>query len=199
MSLTGDVNTLALSDLVQVTALNHRTCQIHVIAAHAEGDLFLSRGSVVHAWWGDLVGAEAVYAMLNTPDIGFHVRPDVAIDAHTIAAGWQQLVMEAARRQDHNAVPQPRTRSSDRWRIETQHHSHIVLSEAERYEDHDRPRLDPLPPPPRRGPPRLVWLLAVGLFAVAAALFGWRGYTSARHAPPPAALVTPGAAPAAAG
>ena len=63
MSLTGDVNTLALSDLVQVSAMNHRTCQIHVIAPHAEGDLFLERGSVVHAWWGDLVGAEAVYAM----------------------------------------------------------------------------------------------------------------------------------------
>jgi phosphate transport system substrate-binding protein len=203
MSLTGDVNTLALSDLVQVSALNHRTCQIHVIAAHAEGDLFLSRGAVVHAWWGDLVGAEAVYSMLNTPDIGFHVRPDVAIEAHTVAAGWQQLVMEAARRQDHGAVPRPRARTSDRWRVETVQHSRIETIDSTAPDettafDHerDRPRLDPLPPLPRRQPPRLLWLIAGGLFAVAAGLFGWRGYTVARRATAghalAAAVVAPG-------
>lgn len=168
MSLTGDVNTLALSDLVQVSAMNHRTCQIHVIAPHAEGDLFIERGSVVHAWWGDLVGAEAVYAMLNTPDVGFHVRPDVAVEAQTIAAGWQQLVLEAARRYDHGSVPQPTQRSSDRWR-------HLSLDQAL--------------PPRRRGPSRPVWIVAGALFTVAVALFTMRALR-AHH---PAAAAAAGA------
>jgi phosphate binding protein len=159
------VNTLALADLVQVSAMNHRTCQIHVIAPHAEGDLFLERGSVVHAWWGDLVGAEAVYAMLNTPDVGFTVRPDVAIEAQTIACGWQQLVLEAARRFDHGSVPQPTRRSSDRWRT-------LSLDDAPT----PRPALTPPPAtkPASSGPPRALWWFATGLCAVALGLLAGR-------------------------
>lgn len=167
MSLTGDVNTLALSDLVQVSVLNGRSCQIHVIAPHAEGDIFVDTGRVVHAWWGDLVGAEAVYAMLNAPDVGFHVRTDVGVEAQTIAASWQQLVLEAARRQDHNSVPRPKARSSARWRTSD-------LAE------------------PRRSPPRALWLVATllllgGVGALAAAR--WRQAFSTARAPLPAAIV----------
>ncbi|HEX9101780.1 MAG TPA: DUF4388 domain-containing protein, partial [Polyangia bacterium] len=147
MSLQGDIESLSLSDLVQVSALNRRTCQIHVLAPHAEGDIYLDEGAVVHAWWGDLVGAEAVYAMLNAPDVGFHVRNGVGVEAQTIAASWQQLVLEAARRSDHGSVPQPRARSSDRWRIDTP----APPSEPQRVVR------------PRRGPPRILWALAVAL------------------------------------
>ncbi len=170
MSLQGDVNTLALADLVQVSALNRRTCQIHVIAPHAEGDLYLERGTVVHAWFGDLVGAEAVYAMLNTPDVGFHVRNDVGVGARTIAAGWQQLVLEAARRSDHGSVPQPRARSSDRWRYDTP-----VPNTP-----------PPLPLPPRRsGPPRILWITATALLAIAVGIIAarlWRPRATLRPA-----------------
>lgn len=151
MSLQGDVNTLSLADLVQVCALNRRTCQVHVVAPHAEGDLFLEQGEVVHAWWGDLVGAEAVYAMLNTPDVGFHVRDDVTVAAQTIAADWQQLVLEAARRCDHDLVPRPRVRSSDRWRYDTP----VPMTEPATVVR------------PRSAPPRVLWLTATALLALA--------------------------------
>ncbi|MGZ3440817.1 MAG: TonB family protein, partial [Polyangia bacterium] len=176
MSLQGDGNTLALSDLVQVSAINRRTCQIHVLSPHAEGDLFLDQGAVVHAWWGDLVGAEAVYAMLNTPDVGFHVRNDVGADAHTVAAGWQQLVLEAARRSDHGSVPQPRTRSSERWRFDTP----PPLSEPQTIVR------------PQPGPRRVWWMVATALLALsigiaAAKLFRLR--RSLRAAAPAATVV----------
>jgi TonB family protein len=178
MSLQGDVNTLALSDLVQVSAMNRRTCQIHVMGPHAEGDLFLDRGAVVHAWWGDLVGAEAVYAMLNTPDVGFHVRNDVCIEAHTIAASWQHLVLEAARRSDHGSVPQPRTRSSERWRFDT-----------------PAPDVEPiLEPPtivrPRRGPPRVLWMTATALLALSIGMVAARFIKPRTHAPTASASAT---------
>ena len=174
MSLTGDVNTLALADLVQVSALNGRTCQIHVIAPHAEGDLFLDQGSVVHAWWGDLVGAEAVYAMLNTPDVGFHVRPDICPDAQTVAAGWQHLVLEAARRQDHGSVPRPTTRSSPRWGTDAS--EHVTTTLRRHAVDFAQPLSQvaplPLPPPPRAAPPRLLLIFAVAALALSLAVIG---------------------------
>jgi phosphate binding protein len=188
MSLTGDVNTLALADLVQVNAMNYRTCQIRVMSPQHEGDLFLERGAVVHAWWGDLIGAEAVYAMLNTSDVGFHVRGDVTIEAHTIAADWQQLVLEAARRQDHGIVPKPTTRTSSRWKREPQTEPSVPSPKlrSDTYSE-PQPRLRLLDsysqPQPLalaealrvpKGPPAALWLIAGGLVMLALVLLGWR-------------------------
>jgi phosphate binding protein len=107
MSVTGDVNTLALADLLQVSALSRRTCRIRVQSQHAEGHLFVQAGEVVHAAFGDLVGAEALYALLNTPDLNFEVEPNVRTDKRTIDNSWQHLVLEAARLGDEHQVPQP--------------------------------------------------------------------------------------------
>jgi phosphate transport system substrate-binding protein len=186
MSLTGDVNTLALADLVQVSALNLRTCQIHVIAPHAEGDIYIDRGSVVHAWWGDLVGAEAVYAMLNTPDVGFHVRTGVAAEAQTIAASWQQLVMESARRHDHGSVPQPKARSA-RADATGPRTTEPRLRPA----DYSQPlTLGDAMTPRRAGPPRILWIAAAVSLALALGAIGWRVYRPGAARPSATATTT---------
>src|SRR5262249_53887930 len=98
-----------------------------------------------------------VYAMLNTPDVGFHVRTDVAPGTRTIAAGWQQLVLEAARRYDHGSVPQPR-RSMTPVSLEYAHP--VSLAEAMRR-------------PSRRVPRWVFWSLGTVALLLAVGALGW--------------------------
>jgi phosphate transport system substrate-binding protein len=109
MTLSGHVNTLPLADLIQTAAAARRSCKVHVTGKLAQGDLYVQAGEVVHARYGDLVGADAAYAMLVDPEAWFTVDPWPPEErvAVTISLPAQHLLLEAARRLDEGTVRRP--------------------------------------------------------------------------------------------
>lgn len=115
MSLSGSFTELALGDLLQVTAMQQRTCCIAIDDPLADGEIYFVSGELTHARFGELDGNEAVYALLAREQARFKMRPGVIIPVRTVFEGWQQLMMEGARRRDEGIITAPqasRRRSS---------------------------------------------------------------------------------------
>jgi phosphate binding protein len=105
MALSGDVETLSLADLTQVSAASRRTCRVLVNGAGVSGEIYIERGELVHALYGELVGDSALYAMLAAPDAQYQVETGIKTQERSIFLDAQQLILEAARRQDEGITP----------------------------------------------------------------------------------------------
>jgi phosphate transport system substrate-binding protein len=112
MPLSGSADTLSLADLTQISATSRRTCRVRVQSGDLAGEIYVETGSVVHARFGDLVGDDALYALLAAQNVAFEVDDDVRTLDRSIFTDWQQLILEGARLQDEGRVPQPRYRSA---------------------------------------------------------------------------------------
>src|SRR5262245_3856896 len=110
MSLSGSVSEFALGDLLQVTAMQQRTCCISIDDRIAHGEIYFVSGVLIHACFGELAGHEAVYSMLAREQAIFHVRSGLTPPVRTVSQGWQQLVIEGARRRDEGSLAEPRRR-----------------------------------------------------------------------------------------
>lgn len=95
----------SIQDLVQLFCLNGRNVCITVTLSpmHPQGILYIQRGRVLHAEWGGQQGEEAFYSLL------MHKNPQLGLEdcdaeiAPTISSGWEQLLLESARRVDEAA------------------------------------------------------------------------------------------------
>ena len=103
-----------LPDVIQLCALYRRSLVLLLSADEAEGQIVIDAGEIVHAFWGDLSGEDALYAMLASPDARF--QSATASDLYktppprTVHASAQQLLLEGARRQDEGSVLRPSRR-----------------------------------------------------------------------------------------
>jgi phosphate binding protein len=106
---------VGLPDVIQLGALYRRSLVLLVSSREAEGQVVLEGGEVVHACWGDLSGEDALYAMLACADVQFQsvAASDFypSLPRRTIHAEPQQLLLEAARRQDEGTLLRPGRRN----------------------------------------------------------------------------------------
>ena len=65
-----------LAELLRAASAEHRTFSISVIARVNIGKIYVSVGEVVHAVYGELVGSEAVDAMLRLSDVALRSLSD---------------------------------------------------------------------------------------------------------------------------
>jgi DNA-binding response OmpR family regulator len=99
-SLAGDFLVMALHDLVANLDIGKRSGTLNIATPRADARLFLDRGQIVHAVFGNLVGSEAFYRLMAEPMGQFEFTPgDCGIDpaARTIAKSATALIMEGAR------------------------------------------------------------------------------------------------------
>jgi phosphate transport system substrate-binding protein len=105
-----------LPDVIQLGALYRRSLVLLVSAREAEGQVVIEGGEILHACWGDLSGEDALYAMLACADVQFQsvTASDLypSLPRRTIHAEPQQLLLEAARRQDEGTLLRPRRRNT---------------------------------------------------------------------------------------
>lgn len=104
MPLVADSSDLSLLDLIQVKGASRATCRIAVQADGASGVLFLKSGVIVYATYASLQGEAAAYAILQEPQVEYHVTSDVLVPAANMEVGHQALVLEAVRRLDELAA-----------------------------------------------------------------------------------------------
>lgn len=161
MALRGSNQSLPLTDLIQSTATQRRTARIVAESSICDGQIYMIKGQVVHATYGDLVGEEAVFAMIAAPELEYQVEPGVATQTRTIVAGWQELLLDAARREDEGSLPQP---VAGMQRLGDEARASLTHTGA--------PQVVAVAPSERRPSRAFAWV-ALSLAAAATGLLGW--------------------------
>lgn len=73
--LAGSVEHLAISDLLQILALNHKDGTVHLEEGDEEGRIVFAAGEMVHAECGPAKGVKALYRMLGWNSAAFRLLP----------------------------------------------------------------------------------------------------------------------------
>jgi CheY-like chemotaxis protein len=98
--LRGDLEQVALFDLLQVFAANRRTGTLRVEAHGATGEIYVRDGRIVDCIYRGARGAKALYRLLASSKGTFVFVPGVTSPRDTIEASTDMLLMEAVRQAD---------------------------------------------------------------------------------------------------
>jgi len=100
MAFQGSLKELPLPDIIQLVSVSGKTGKFTLSREHERGFIYLKNGQMVHAFVGDLVGEEAIYALAIWNAGDFQFSPGEEPDRQTITKSNTNLLMEAARRLD---------------------------------------------------------------------------------------------------
>jgi len=96
----GTLSELSCVDVVQMLCLSRKTTAILFAAPTASGAVYLDSGEIVHAVFGDLVGENALYAIMAVERGVFHTAPLPLDIERTITRSSPYLFLEGTRRLD---------------------------------------------------------------------------------------------------
>ncbi|HLL16674.1 MAG TPA: DUF4388 domain-containing protein [Pyrinomonadaceae bacterium] len=105
MSFTGQLNDLALSELIEFFCNQRKTGRLKVDYALAPGVFFIKDGDLVDAKVGALNGTEAVFFALTLPSASFDFNAGMQSSRRTITESWASVVLEGLRRIDEGILP----------------------------------------------------------------------------------------------
>ena len=100
MALQGSLSDVSLADLIQLISASQKTGVFSVQNGSDQGQIFLEDGKIVHGSKENLTGNEAVYDIASWDNGEFVFTSGVEPPDKTITDSNNQLLMEAARRQD---------------------------------------------------------------------------------------------------
>jgi len=104
MAIRGNLRTLNLRNLVQVNCQGGYTSRIHVWTDRGEGEIYIERGQVVHAWFGRTKGKEALLYILSLPEGEFLQEMNVPAPERTIDQDWMMLFLETLQKQEETST-----------------------------------------------------------------------------------------------
>jgi hypothetical protein len=105
MAFTGQLNDLALSELIEFFCNQRKTGRLKVDYALAPGVFFIKDGDLVDAKVGALNGTEAVFFALTLPSASFDFSAGMQSSRRTINDSWASVVLEGLRRIDEGILP----------------------------------------------------------------------------------------------
>jgi len=105
MAFSGQLNDLALSELIEFFCNQRKTGRLKVDYALAPGVFFMKDGDLVDAKVGALNGTEAVFFALTLPSASFDFNAGMLSSRRTINDSWASVVLEGLRRLDEGIVP----------------------------------------------------------------------------------------------
>ncbi len=94
MAIRGNLRTLNLRNLVQVNCQGGYTSRIHVWTDKGEGEIYIEKGQVVHAWFERMKGKEALLYILSLQEGEFLQEMNIPAPEHTIDQDWMVLFLE---------------------------------------------------------------------------------------------------------
>jgi hypothetical protein len=104
MDFQGSLTEFHLADIVQFLSGARKTGLLKLVEGKEEGEVCLQNGRIVHAVQGDLLGEEAVYALVLWGSGEFLFEPGLTTEERTVSKSNTNLLMEAARRRDEWGV-----------------------------------------------------------------------------------------------
>lgn len=126
----GAVSLPLLPDLIQILCLARSSAALRIENGGESGALWFDEGAIVHAVCGGLDGEAAVYRLLTWTGGQFNMMDGETPPRRTIAASWQEVLLEGCRRLDEGALldggedlsaeepaplPEPSNEDRDRW------------------------------------------------------------------------------------
>ncbi|HEX8130941.1 MAG TPA: DUF4388 domain-containing protein [Pyrinomonadaceae bacterium] len=105
MAFTGQLNDLALSELIEFFCNQRKTGRLKVDYALAPGVFFIKDGDLVDAKVGALNGTDAVFFALTLPSASFDFSAGMQSSRRTITDSWASVVLEGLRRIDEGIMP----------------------------------------------------------------------------------------------
>jgi hypothetical protein len=105
MAFSGQLNDLALSELIEFFCNQRKTGRLKVDYALAPGVFFIKDGDLVDAKVGALNGTEAVFFALTLPSASFDFNAGMQSSRRTINDSWASVVLEGLRRIDEGILP----------------------------------------------------------------------------------------------
>jgi two-component system chemotaxis response regulator CheY len=102
--LAGDLTAMGFPDLVGTIEMGRRSGVLSLVLSSTFGQVFFSGGRIVHAVYGNLVGAAAVHRLVEEADGSFEFAPgecEIPADQWTIHESATSLILEGARLVDH--------------------------------------------------------------------------------------------------
>jgi len=104
MAMRGDLQDMAVADLIQHYCMDRKTAQLVVEHGDQQATLFFKDGAVQHATLDKTQGEEVIYRILNWQEGEFILEMDLEPPAVTISRSWSSLLLEGARRLDETAT-----------------------------------------------------------------------------------------------
>jgi response regulator RpfG family c-di-GMP phosphodiesterase len=98
--VSGRLRELGLPDMVQVLFHGRKSGSLKIRAPEGAGEIHFAEGNVVNAFWGELRGEEAFYAMLKLEDGEFGLDPSFRAESRIIQHSSEALLLEGMRRMD---------------------------------------------------------------------------------------------------
>lgn len=104
MPLTGEINDLSLSELIELFCNRRKTGRLTVQYPQGTAQFYLKPGVIVHAAFGDLSGVAAVHYALKLPNASFSFQSEVAAPEQSIDQPWTSVVLDGLRKIDEGVV-----------------------------------------------------------------------------------------------
>ncbi len=101
---SGAISLPLLPDLIQIYTISMADGALTIRRGTQLGTIWFDRGAMVHAACGELTGVEAVYRLLQWHDGQFAFDKSGQAPLRSIAASWQEVLMEGCRRLDEQAL-----------------------------------------------------------------------------------------------
>jgi DNA-binding response OmpR family regulator len=102
--LAGDLLAMGFPDLVNTIEMARRSGVLSLMLASAVGQVFFADGRIVHATYGNLVGAAAVHSLVDESSGSFEFAPgecQIPAEQWTIHESATSLILDGARLVDH--------------------------------------------------------------------------------------------------
>lgn len=100
--MTGTLGLFSLVDLIQLLSGAGRSGRLLIQHPRGDAKIYFEKGEIVHAWFGEVKGEEAVYALFEDERGTFEFVGGLPALEHTVEMGTQNLVLEAVRRLDES-------------------------------------------------------------------------------------------------
>jgi hypothetical protein len=104
MPLTGEINDLSLSELIEVFCNRRKTGCLTLEYPQGTAQFYLKPGAIVHAAFEDLNGVEAVHYALTLSNASFSFQPEVEAPEQSIDRPWTSVVLDGLRKIDEGVA-----------------------------------------------------------------------------------------------
>jgi CheY-like chemotaxis protein len=101
---SGIVRQVGLPELIQMECLGRHSSILEIRNRETLGQIYIEAGAITHAAVGNLTGEKAFNQLMTMTGGEFQLKPFTAPPQRTVQGGWENLLMEAARRFDEETV-----------------------------------------------------------------------------------------------
>jgi CheY-like chemotaxis protein len=103
----GMLRQVGLIDLLQLECLGRKSSVMEIKGSNADGRIYISDGSIIHAEFDCLFGEKALARLLRLKGGEFRLAPFTQPGRQTIDGHWEALLMEAAQSSDEQEGEAP--------------------------------------------------------------------------------------------